>query len=143
MKRQWANSYILIIFDECAFLMRVLQTQTRVRNFRMLVSHTFFGTHISGLHCMSVYKVLCGHDWERGCRSIQIEECVTQRWSRFVMWQVVVLVWLPREYWMSHDRMGLRVYWELNYQKCGVKCADVGYREVPDDMKLSEDGNDE
>ena len=32
--------------------MRVLQTQTRVRNFRMLVSHAFFGTHISGLHCM-------------------------------------------------------------------------------------------
>ena len=55
MKRQWANSYILIIFDECAFLMRVLQTQTRVRNFRMLVSHAFFGTHISGLHCMCLH----------------------------------------------------------------------------------------
>ena len=31
--------------------MRVLQTQTRVRNFLVLVSHAFFGTHISGLHC--------------------------------------------------------------------------------------------
>ena len=56
MERQWANSYILIIFDAGAFLMRVLQTQTRVRNFLVLVSHTFFGTHISGLHC-SVYTV--------------------------------------------------------------------------------------
>ena len=51
MERQWANSYILIIFDADAFLMRVLQTQTRVRNFLVLVSHAFFGTHISGLHC--------------------------------------------------------------------------------------------
>ena len=51
MERQWANSYILIIFDAGAFLMRVLQTQTRVRNFLVLVSNAFFGTHISGLHC--------------------------------------------------------------------------------------------
>ena len=48
MERQWANSYMLIIFDEGAFLTRV---QTRVRNFLVLVSHTFFGKLISGLHC--------------------------------------------------------------------------------------------
>ena len=69
MDRQWANSYILIIFDAGAFLMRMLQTQTRVRNFLVLVSHAFFGTHISGLHCnfcrQQVYQELHGQREEK------------------------------------------------------------------------------
>ena len=35
--------------------------------------------------------------------------------------------------------MGLRVYWEL-CKKYGVKCADVWYKEVPDEVRVSEDG---
>lgn len=39
-----------------------------------------------------------------------------------------------------HDRMGLRVYWEL-CQKYGVKYADVWYKEVPDEVGVFKDGN--
>ena len=44
-----------------------------------------------------------------------------------------------KEYKRRHDRMGLRVYWEL-CRKYGVKCADVWYKEVPDEVRVSEDG---
>ena len=44
-----------------------------------------------------------------------------------------------REYRRRHDRMGLRVYWEL-CRKYGVKCADVWYKEVPDEVRKSDDG---
>ncbi|KXJ09461.1 Retrovirus-related Pol polyprotein from type-1 retrotransposable element R2 [Exaiptasia diaphana] len=44
-----------------------------------------------------------------------------------------------KEYRRRHDRMGLRVYWEL-CRKYGVKCADVWYKEVPDEVRVSEDG---
>ena len=35
--------------------------------------------------------------------------------------------------------MGLRVYWELR-RKYGIKSADVWYKEVPDEVRMSEDG---
>ena len=35
--------------------------------------------------------------------------------------------------------MGLRVYWE-HCLKYGVKCADVWYKEVLVEMRVSEDG---
>jgi hypothetical protein len=35
--------------------------------------------------------------------------------------------------------MGLRVYWEL-CRKYGSKCADVWYKEVPDEVRVLEDG---
>ena len=44
-----------------------------------------------------------------------------------------------KEYRRRHDRMGLRVYWEL-CRKYGIKSADVWYKEVPDDVRMSEDG---
>ena len=44
-----------------------------------------------------------------------------------------------REYRRRHDRMGLRVYWEL-CRKYGIKFADVWYKEVPDEVRMSEDG---
>ena len=44
-----------------------------------------------------------------------------------------------REYRRRHDRMGLRVYWEL-CRKYGVRCADVWYKEVPDEVRVSDDG---
>jgi hypothetical protein len=44
-----------------------------------------------------------------------------------------------REYRRRHDQMGLRVYWEL-CRKYGLKCADVWYKEVPDEVRVSEDG---
>ena len=44
-----------------------------------------------------------------------------------------------REYRRRHDRMGLRVYWEL-CRKYGIKSADVWYKEVPDEVRMSEDG---
>ena len=44
-----------------------------------------------------------------------------------------------REYRTRHDRMGLRVYWEL-CRKYGIKSADVWYKEVPDKVRMSEDG---
>ncbi|KXJ19770.1 hypothetical protein AC249_AIPGENE21527 [Exaiptasia diaphana] len=46
-----------------------------------------------------------------------------------------------KEYRRRHDRMGLRVYWEL-CRKYGVKCADVWYKEVPDEVRVSEDGQE-
>ena len=39
-----------------------------------------------------------------------------------------------KEYRRRHDRLGLRVYWEL-CRKYDVKCADVWYKEVPDDVR--------
>ena len=44
-----------------------------------------------------------------------------------------------REYRRRHDHMGLRVYWEL-CRKYGIKSADVWYKEVPDEVRMSEDG---
>ena len=45
-----------------------------------------------------------------------------------------------REYHRRHDRMGLRVYWEL-CRKYGVKCAERWFEEVPDEVRRSEEGN--
>ena len=55
------------------------------------------------------------------------------------MWRLVFLVWL-RGSIRWHDRMGLRVYIACCW-KYDVKCADVWYKEVPDRVELSEDGN--
>ena len=44
-----------------------------------------------------------------------------------------------REYRRRHDRMGLRVYWEL-CRKYGVKCGKKWYEEVPEKVRVSEDG---
>ena len=44
-----------------------------------------------------------------------------------------------REYRRRHDHMGLRVYWEL-CRKYDIKSADVWYKEVPDEVRMSEDG---
>ena len=44
-----------------------------------------------------------------------------------------------REYRRRHDRMDLRVYWEL-CRKYGIKSADVWYKEVSDEVRMSEDG---
>lgn len=44
-----------------------------------------------------------------------------------------------KQYKKRHDRMGLRVYWEL-CRKYGMKCADVWYKEVPDEVRISDDG---
>ena len=44
----------------------------------------------------------------------------------------------PREHRRRHDWMGLRVYWEP-YQKYGVRCADVWYKEVSVVVRVSED----
>ena len=44
-----------------------------------------------------------------------------------------------REYRRRHDRMGLRIYWEL-CRKYGVKCAGRWYEEVPEEVKVSKDG---
>ena len=45
-----------------------------------------------------------------------------------------------REYRRRHDRMGLRIYWEL-CRKFGVKCAGKWFEEVPNEVRVSEDGN--
>ena len=44
-----------------------------------------------------------------------------------------------REYRRRHDRMDLIVYWEL-CRKYGIKSADVWYKEVSDEVRMSEDG---
>ena len=44
-----------------------------------------------------------------------------------------------KEYRRRHDQMGLRFYWEL-CQKYKVNCADVWYKEVPDEVRKSDDG---
>ncbi|MEM7375718.1 MAG: reverse transcriptase family protein [Bacteroidota bacterium] len=44
-----------------------------------------------------------------------------------------------REYRRRHDRMGLRVYWEL-CRKYGLKSAVRWFEEVPDKVRKSEDG---
>ena len=45
-----------------------------------------------------------------------------------------------REYKRRHDRMGLRVYWEI-CRKFGVKCSEYWYKECPDKVRKSECGN--
>ena len=45
-----------------------------------------------------------------------------------------------REYKRRHDRMGLRVYWEL-CGKYGVKRSERWYDETPDEVRVSGDGN--
>ena len=45
-----------------------------------------------------------------------------------------------REYKRRHDRMGLRVYWEL-CKKYGMKYSSRWYEEVPEAVRLSKDGN--
>ena len=45
-----------------------------------------------------------------------------------------------REYRRRHDRMGLRVYWEL-CRKYGVKFGKKWYEEVPEEVRVSEDDN--
>ena len=44
-----------------------------------------------------------------------------------------------REYKRRHDRMGLRVYWEL-CRRHGIKCAGKWFEEVPEEVRVSEDG---
>ena len=44
-----------------------------------------------------------------------------------------------REYRRRHDKMGLRVYWEL-CGKYGVKRSEKWYEEVPDPVRVSDDG---
>ena len=44
-----------------------------------------------------------------------------------------------REYRKRHSRIDLKVYWEL-CRKYGTKSADVWYKEVPDEVRVSEDG---
>lgn len=44
-----------------------------------------------------------------------------------------------KAYKKRHDRMGLRVYWEL-CRKYGIQCADAWYKEVPDEIRKSKDG---
>ena len=45
-----------------------------------------------------------------------------------------------REYKVRHDRMGLRVYWEI-CKKYGVKCCEKWYKECPERVRKSECGN--
>ena len=42
------------------------------------------------------------------------------------------------DYRKRHDRMGLRVYWEV-CKKYGVKCARRWYEEVPEEVRVSKD----
>ena len=44
-----------------------------------------------------------------------------------------------REYRRRHDRMGLRVYWEL-CGKYGLERSACWYEEVPDPVRTSADG---
>ena len=44
-----------------------------------------------------------------------------------------------REYKRRHNRMGLRVYWEL-CRRYGIKCAGKWFEEVPEEVRVSEDG---
>ena len=44
-----------------------------------------------------------------------------------------------REYKRRRDRMGLRVYWEL-CRRYGIKCAGKWFEEVPEEVRVSEDG---
>lgn len=44
-----------------------------------------------------------------------------------------------REYKRRHDRMGLRVYWEV-CRLYGVECGERWYEEVPDEVRRSKDG---
>ena len=43
-----------------------------------------------------------------------------------------------KEYRRRHDRMGLRVYWEV-CRIYGVKCAEKWYEETPDEVRVSDD----
>ena len=43
-----------------------------------------------------------------------------------------------KEYRRRHDKMGLRVYWEL-CRKYGLKCAGKWFEEVPDEVRSRED----
>ena len=45
-----------------------------------------------------------------------------------------------KEYRRRHDKMGLRVYWEL-CRKNNIKCAPNWYEEVPDEVRVKEDGS--
>ena len=42
-------------------------------------------------------------------------------------------------YKRRHDRMGLRLYWEL-CQKFGIDCGDKWFEEIPDTVRKSKDG---
>ena len=45
-------------------------------------------------------------------------------------------------YHLRHDRMGLRVYWEL-CKKYGLDHSEKWYEEIPNDVRVSEDGKTE
>ena len=45
-----------------------------------------------------------------------------------------------KEYRRRHDRMGLRIYWEV-CAKFGVRCAEKWYEEVPEEVRTSKNGN--
>ena len=45
-----------------------------------------------------------------------------------------------KEYKRRHDRMRLRVYWEL-CRKYDVKCADKSFEEVPEEVRVNEAEN--
>ena len=42
-------------------------------------------------------------------------------------------------YKRRHDKVGLRVYWEM-CRKSGIKCADRWYEEIPDTVRATENG---
>ena len=43
------------------------------------------------------------------------------------------------EYRKRHDRMGLKVYWDL-CKKYGIKCSEKWYEEIPDSVRVSKCG---
>ena len=45
-------------------------------------------------------------------------------------------------YKRRHDKMGLRVYWEM-CRKNGIRCTEKWYDEIPDPVRISEDGKKE
>ena len=76
---------------------------------------------------------ITGGEWDRSCRKCKE---FPEKVSHLVSGCSKLA---GTEYKKRHDRMGLRVYWEMCRER-GIKCSDKWYKETPDKVRVSKCG---
>ena len=85
------------------------------------------------MHTNWLESRITGGEWDRSCRKCKE---LPEKVSHIISGCSKLA---GSEYKKRHDRMGLRVYWEI-CKKHDVKCSDKWYKEIPDKVRVSKCG---
>ena len=89
-----------------------------------------FAAQEQALHTNWLKSRITSGEWDRACRKCKEfpkkVSHITSGCSKLA----------GSEYKKRHDRMGLRVYWEV-CKRHGIKCCDKWYKEAPDKVRVS------